>query len=496
MRRVGVVVLAGIIAAAGCTSDAAPDLGSSASATQAMERAAVALGGIDRLRALKSLIMEGGGTQRNLGQDLTPDATGQTFAISEYRRILSFSADAGRTELTRTPAFPYFQGPAARTQIMGVDGSVGYNVSPLGVSVRVSDAATRQRRDEMLHHPIAIVRTALEPGTTLSNVRTEGAETLIDVGTPAGATFTVGLDGSTSLPLRVRSPSEDPNLGDVVLETAFDDYRDADGIKVPFRVVTKTDRWTTSELVFTTVDVDGISGDMAAPADATASRPAAAVPTPVVDDQEIAPGVWLMAGQSHHSVLVELQDELLLVEAPQSEARTRAVITRARELRPDKPLTRLVNTHHHFDHSAGFRAAVAERLTVVTHEGNAEFVREMVRRPHSRTPDILARQPQPLTLVSVGDRLELGDMSREVQALHVARSPHSATMLMVYLPRERLLVEADAFTPNAPAPFAAHLLDEIGRRRLAIDRIVPLHGSVVPFDALRTTVRQAVATQD
>ena len=37
-------------------------------------------------------------------------------------------------------------------------------------------------------------------------------------------------------------------------------------------------------------------------------------------------GLWLLAGQSHHSVLIEFEDHLMLIEAPQSEARTQAVI--------------------------------------------------------------------------------------------------------------------------------------------------------------------------
>ncbi len=44
----------------------------------------------------------------------------------------------------------------------------------------------------------------------------------------------------------------------------------------------------------------------------------------------VAASVWWLAGQSHHSALVELSDRLLLIEAPQSEARTLAVIAKAR----------------------------------------------------------------------------------------------------------------------------------------------------------------------
>lgn len=487
--RMSAIVLVAASAGAGCTADGGR-VGGGPDARQAVGEAARALGGAERLRAIKSVVMEGGGTNGNLGQDLTPEATGQTFAITDHRRILSFSANALRTEQTRTPRFPYFQGQAAQKQIAGVDGDIGYNISPLGVSVRVSEPATRQRHMEMLHHPIAIVRAALDPGAGLSNARRVGGEVQVDVRTAGGIPLTLALDAASHLPSRVIAAWADPNLGDVDLETAFADYREVGGVKVPWRFVTKTDRWVTADLTMTAVEVDGVTGDMAAPEDAVRSRPAVVSPEPVLDDTEVAPGLWLIAGQSHHSVVVELPDQLLLIEAPQHEARTLAVIRRARELRPGKPLTRVVNTHHHFDHSAGIRAAVAEGLTVVTHAGNAAFVREIAARPHTRNPDALARQPRQASVETVDDRRDLAGV---VQLFPVTGNPHSATMLMAYVPGHRVLIEADAFTPNAPAPFAANLLENVERRGLAVDRIVPLHGSIVPFDALRHAVRAPAA---
>lgn len=453
-----------------------------------IDDAATALGGRDRLLLLKSVISEGGGTNGNLGQDLTPEATGQTFTVSGYRRVHSFTANAMRIEQTRTPNFPFFQGQAAQKQLIGVDGDVGYNISPLGVAFRVSEVVTRQRRVDLFHHPIAIVRAALEPGAEVGNVRSDGSETLVDVKTSTGVTLVLAVDATTHLPTRVMSKSDDTNLGDVVLETAFSDYKDSNGVKVPTHVVTKTDRWVTADLRMTAVEVDGVTGDMAAPDDAVNSRPAATSPEPVVDDQELAPGVWVMAGQSHHSVLVELADQLVLIEAPQNDGRTLAVIKRARELRPNKPLTKVIATHHHFDHSGGIRAAVSEGLAVVTHGGNAAFFQDIIKRPHTLNPDALARQPRSLTVETVDDRLELKDATRTVQLFHIDGSPHSSTMLMAYLPAEKLLIEADAFNPNSPAPFAANLLENVQRRNLAIDRIVPLHGVVVPFDDLKKAV--------
>ena len=67
----------------------------------------------------------------------------------------------------------------------------------------------------------------------------------------------------------------------------------------------------------------------------------------------------------------------------------------------------------------------------------------------------------------------------------MAANPHSDTMLMAYLPAERLLIEVDAFSPGGSYhPYAANLLGHVQRLKLNVDRIVPLHGTVQPFSAL------------
>ncbi|MGH7770814.1 MAG: hypothetical protein ACREQA_01090 [Candidatus Binatia bacterium] len=64
--------------------------------------------------------------------------------------------------------------------------------------------------------------------------------------------------------------------------------------------------------------------------------------------------------------------------------------------------------------------------------------------------------------------------------------------IMAYLPKEKLLVEADAYTPgppNAPPParanpFSVNLHENIERLKLEVDQILPLHGRIVPLGEL------------
>ncbi|MBI2149997.1 MAG: hypothetical protein HYU27_05260 [Acidobacteria bacterium] len=63
---------------------------------------------------------------------------------------------------------------------------------------------------------------------------------------------------------------------------------------------------------------------------------------------------------------------------------------------------------------------------------------------------------------------------------------------MASFPRERILVEADVYNPGAAVtPFAPSLLENITKRNLRVDRIVPLHAAIAPYSELVKTVRTA-----
>jgi glyoxylase-like metal-dependent hydrolase (beta-lactamase superfamily II) len=99
---------------------------------------------------------------------------------------------------------------------------------------------------------------------------------------------------------------------------------------------------------------------------------------------------------------------------------------------------------------------------------------------------------------AVTDRRVFEDAMRTVEVHSIEGNAHSETMLMVYLPRERLLIEADVYsspppgaTNVAPAVFAPNLADNIRRLNLLVARIVPIHGRVVPIGDLHAAARAA-----
>jgi glyoxylase-like metal-dependent hydrolase (beta-lactamase superfamily II) len=447
--------------------------------------AANAMGGLEKINAVQSLVLEGEGTQYNLGQDLRPGARGQTFTVSNYRRAVDLAAPRWREEMTRKPNFAYFQGPAERKQVQGHDGSIGWRVGGNGAATRATDEAAKDLAAERLHHPLVALRAALAVGATRSAIRSEGRDSLIDVALADGQRYSLVINGLTKLPARVVTRTSHANLADVATSTSFEDYADVGGIKLPAKLTTAVDDFATQELRLAGHGVGAATGDLAAPADAAAAPAMAGPPAPNVTAENVARGVWLLAGQSHHSVLVEFADHAVLIEAPQNEARTLAVLAKAKELLPAKPVTKLVVTHHHFDHTGGLRAAVASGLTVYTHQGNVSSLERLAERPSTIAPDLLAREPKEPHVESIGNGLTLSDRSMTLQLIPMT-NPHSETMLIAWLPDSRLVVEADLYSPGpmAETAFADKFLQDVGTLKLKADRIVPIHGAVVPFSQL------------
>jgi glyoxylase-like metal-dependent hydrolase (beta-lactamase superfamily II) len=472
MKRRAVLLLAVLMIAVACARPTPEQ--------QVIDDAAQALGGAERLRAVKTIVITGQGTQYNLGQDVVPGASNQTFAVTEYRRAIDVAGERARTELTRVPKFTYWQGLAPQRQVQGLDRTIAYNIAASGSASRAAQTVADDRRDEFLRHPVTAVRAALDPAATLTNLRRANGQASVDIVTADKRTITLTVDAATKLPSRATTGANHVNLGDVLISTSFADYQNVNGVQLPARLTTKTDEFTTAEVRATQQVVDGDAGDLAAPA-AVAS---AAVPTPQppnVTVEEVSRGVWLLAGGSHHSALIEFADHLMLIDAPLNDARALAVIAKARELRPDKPLTHVVNSHHHFDHSGGIRAAVSEGLTVITHQGNVEFFREIVKRPHTRVPDALAKNPKPLRIEVVTTDRVISDDTMTVN-LYSIPGEHSASMLMAYLPRDRALIVIDVYEPGESVHmFLRPFLEDLKKRNLRVERIVPLHGKIVPY---------------
>ncbi|MBI2189899.1 MAG: MBL fold metallo-hydrolase [Acidobacteria bacterium] len=202
-----------------------------------------------------------------------------------------------------------------------------------------------------------------------------------------------------------------PVVGDMRINHEYDEWKDFGGVKM----------WTEEHSHFVEAyqadnrqfrvnaaraNVKVAPETFAVPADvAQAARPAVRV-----ESRQLAPGVWFLGGGSHNSVLVEFRDFVTVVEAPQNDERSQAVVAEVRRLVPNKPIRYVVNTHYHWDHSGGLRGLVAAGAQIVTHDRNAEYYqRVMFGRERKLMPDSLSQREELLGLLTNPQFVRIGN---------------------------------------------------------------------------------------
>lgn len=461
---------------------------------QVVAAAADAMGGATRLQAIRSLTMEGTGRDLAVGGSVTPEAPPNVNLVTEYRRTLDAAGPRMRTRQVRTAQYQFANAVVVR-QDQGLDGPVAYNVPAAGSGgaaadpQRAGDGVAQDRRGEWLRHPLSLVRAALAPAAIVTNLRTEDGQAHVDVTTASGDVATLAVDPATGLPSHISMRGYDPNWGDVVLEARFSEYAEVGGVKIPTVILTKQDQWTTTERTLTSQALDADLADLAASA-AVKAAPVPTPPVPTVTVEEVGKGIWWLAGSSHRSVAIEFDDHLTLFEVPLDEARTKAVIEQARVLRPGKPVTHALVSHHHLDHAGGFRTAVAEGLTIITPRIYEVFFTGLAARAHTIQQDALAKAGKPVVFQLVDDVLELKDDTNAVTVYNVETS-HMKAALFAYVPRDRTLIQADLFDNGwQQQPWGDTFLGAIASRKLRVEKHVPIHGPIQAHAEVLKTLKE------
>jgi len=431
----------------------------------------------------------GTGRWYQFGQAPAPGQAWPPFELSRYASAIDYDTAAARVQITRSQVVEAGRArPAPVEQKVDqlVKGRLAWNRNANG-GASAQPGSLEERAAEIWSTPQGFIKAAL---ANQASAQTVDGRTELSFTTDGKHRYVGTLDAQGRVE-RVRTWIDTPVLGDTLLETRFSDYQDFDGVQFPARIQRSEGGHPVLDVQVSQVKLNP-SLDLAVPKEVADAKPAAVT----VASAELAKGIYYLTGGTHHSVLIEQADHLVIVEAPLNEERSRAVIAKAHELAPGKPIRTLVNTHAHFDHSGGLRTYVDEGATIVTQRDNQRFYEDAWRAPRSLNPDALARSNKAAKFQTFGDKLVLqGDHPIEIH--RIAGSGHNDAFALVYLPKEKVLVEADAFTPLAagvppPAsanPYSQNLLENIQKLNLDVAQIAALHGPrVTTVSDLKTYV--------
>ena len=418
----------------------------------------------------KSIQYSGTGMNAFFGQALTAGKEWPRRNMTAYTRTINYEQKSASDDMTF--AQPVFGG---QHQVTLVSGDKAWAMGPNGPAPQMAQAEARQLQIWLSPH--GFLKGAMDAGNATLKTGDGGLKV---VSFKALDKYTVDgtIDGQDMV-TKVETTIADTVLGDIPVVATYSEYKDFNGVKFPAKILQTQGGFPVWEVAVNSVQPNG-SAELAPPGPVQS----AAIPPVKVESTKMADGVWFLGGGSHHSLALDFNEYIVIIEGPLNEARSLAVLAEAKKLIPNKPVKYLISTHHHFDHSGGLRTYVAEGATIVTHESNKAYFEKSFQAPAALVPDTQAKSPKPATIEGVKDKYVLTNGNKSLEVYATAGDTHTDELMVVYLPASRILVEADSYSPgppNAPLtgpvpPNATTLNNNIQRLKLNVATIAPIHG--------------------
>jgi len=269
--------------------------------------------------------------------------------------------------------------------------------------------------------------------------------------------------------------------GDRHLSVRFGPYRRIGGVAVPTsmdeRQVTALFGPVGGRITLTKAEELGpVPGELAPPPSAAKSDYSWRPPFNV---QPMGENVWLLqnvtdtkAQFSYNVLAVAFADHVLVAEAPIDAALSEKLIGEIAKVAPGKPVRYLVQSHHHQDHLGGIRGYLSAGTRIVA-SGEAK---PLIERVAGLAPALPAAKIETVNASRVFE-----DSANRVEVFDVGPNPHARQMLIVYLPRQKLLYQADLVNAGEyPLNATSHsFLAWLKAKRLDVRTMAGLHGRVL-----------------
>ncbi len=304
------------------------------------------------------------------------------------------------------------------------------------------------------------------------------------------------IDPDSGLPLEMTTLEADPNNAQAPNRAVFSDWREVSGVPFPFQVEQYLNGQLLRREIRSAIEVNprNAARQLQLPDDLEdtdealrdwgwsmshllLARAGLGGPsdTPQIDNvelNEVGPDIYQIAGGSHNGLAIVGPDGIAVVDAPWFPERSATVLEILAERWPGLPVRYIILTHHHIDHTGGFRGFVEAGATLVASEGAVPFYEEALT---------LAGHPSTST-VAVGDHATLEGIGRTIEVYDIPNS-HSDATVAAYVPDAKLIFNADLFSPGRDLQFElwmAEFFASVEYHGLDVERHVGGHGSYGP----------------
>ena len=429
---------------------------------------------------LKTIEYSAIGADFAFGQSMNPNSLWPKFIDKTYTRTINFETPASRMSRVRIQGeYPQHGG--------GGQPLIGEQTQNQVIVVNAGTPWVQQL--EIWMTPYGFLRAAAANNATVKPQSVGGKKYNVVTFTGQNKAKVNGYINEQKMVERVETWIDNNVLGDMLFDATYADYKDFAGLKFPSRIMQTQGGYPILDLAVLDVKPNAPANIQAPQAQGGGGQPAPAT------SQKLADGVFLIL-PAYAAMAVDFKDYIVVIEGPQSEERASAIITEAKRVIPNKPIKYVINTHHHFDHSGGLRTFVAEGATIVTHESNKPYYERIFSAPHTLNPDKLAQAKKKPVFETMTDKKVMTDGNHVIELYLLQGNFHNDGLIVAYLPKEKILLEADSFNPPAQAnapPGAVinlnnvNLLDSIQRLKLDVQTLIPVH---YPADARKVTMAE------
>lgn len=496
----------------------------------ALSRLASAMGGLRSILELRGMELVVAGRRVEPEQAFRPGGTPIPMVDYQIVHTQAFNGQKMRTEWASSIHYPLVVERQFteiinddRGAILGVDSFLNAPASPMS-SYRIA-SRTKQR---LLESPLAFIHYAADhPRQVFYKVIKQKKQPprrmiVIVIG---NETLRLHFQPGKRFPVKADSFETDPVYGDALWEVYFDDWIRVDDVWVPTQLTQRLDGRviheqkrnsvrllkTLDEAVFSVPDELTVAIN---PNQYSFGRRysqwlnrflAAGIPADIdqtdaasVAMEEISPGLFHVLAPIHRSLIVEMDDYLVMLEAPLHDERTQAVLAAVNNRWPNKPIKYVVTSHFHNDHSGGIRGYGAIGATLIVAENIKAYMEGIFASKHIRFPDRYSLHPKPVKIetVSADVPLSLKQGERALQIIDIPNR-HAKGMLITYIEDAKTVFVADLYNPEffpdkIPPQFdgwAIDLLDGLEKTGLEIEQIVGAHGGQVSYQRLVSDVQ-------